>query len=233
MGSLLQKFLPCPIETASNDKETLDLIPRVDVLMIGVPIQDTLEILEKIAPLMREDQLLLDITSLKMAPCAAMLKAKCSVIGMHPLFGPSIDTLQGKHLAFCPVRPGPWKEIVLSWFQGAEIIETTPEHHDEMMAMTQALVHFINMAFITLLKEKMPLKELSPFATPTYDMQLNLARRILSGSPALYASIQRENSFFPAILDHLEQVIADLKKLVLQPDSTEFHKKFEELSTYV
>jgi len=64
------------------------LVAAVDVVIVTVPIAETLAVIRRIAPLLQPTQLLSDFTSIKREPVAAMLAAPASVIGCHPMFAP-------------------------------------------------------------------------------------------------------------------------------------------------
>ena len=122
-----------------------EMAASCEVVVVSVPISVTVNIIEQIGPLMKEEGLLMDLTSLKAASVAAMVQSSTAeVIGCHPLFGPQIDSLENQHIVLCPVRPGKW----LSWLTdilekgGALLVETTPEKHDELMSVVQGLNHF-------------------------------------------------------------------------------------------
>ena len=54
---------------------------------------------------MRRGGLLMDVTSIKEAPVKAMLEStKASVVGTHPMFGPSVHSLQGQRVVLCLER---------------------------------------------------------------------------------------------------------------------------------
>ena len=66
------------------------------MVVVSVPIEVTVKVIEQVGPLMQKDALLMDLTSLKAEPVAAMLRSSVAeVIGLHPLFGPAVDTLAG------------------------------------------------------------------------------------------------------------------------------------------
>ncbi|MFZ1127810.1 prephenate dehydrogenase/arogenate dehydrogenase family protein, partial [Methanoregula sp.] len=65
-----------------------------DLVVVSVPIRDTVRVIGEIAPFLREDQLLCDFTSLKTGPVAAMLRSKAAVIGLHPMFGPTVSSIR-------------------------------------------------------------------------------------------------------------------------------------------
>ena len=60
-----------------------------DVTIISVPIDLTEQVIAEVGPHVPEHALLMDVTSLKEAPVAAMLAStRASVVGTHPMFGP-------------------------------------------------------------------------------------------------------------------------------------------------
>ena len=77
-----------------------------DLVVVSVPIRDTVRVIGEIAPFLREDQLLCDFTSLKTGPVAAMLRSKAAVIGLHPMFGPTVSSIRVRP-SWCarPARP--------------------------------------------------------------------------------------------------------------------------------
>ncbi|UCD73999.1 MAG: prephenate dehydrogenase/arogenate dehydrogenase family protein, partial [Phycisphaerales bacterium] len=104
-----------------------------DVVLISVPIDVTVEVIRQIGPRVQEDALLMDVTSLKAEPMEAMMESTAaSVIGAHPLFGPSVHTVQGQRIVLTPGRGDDW----LAWLErmlkarGLNIMRTTPEAHD-------------------------------------------------------------------------------------------------------
>jgi prephenate dehydrogenase len=129
---------------------------RCQVILVSVPIGVTLEIIRRVGPLMQKGSLLMDLTSLKAEPVKAMLQSSPSeVIGLHLLFGPSVDAIGGNAIVICPARTGQW----LDWLRniltkhGVTLVETTPERHDELMAMVQALNHLNSISMGMLLEE--------------------------------------------------------------------------------
>ena len=98
------EVLVADIDTERTGQE---IAAEADVVMIAVNIESTLEVIKQIGPACREDALLLDITSIKQEPVEAMLRCtNCSVIGTHPLFGPTLHSLQGQRIVLTPARTG-------------------------------------------------------------------------------------------------------------------------------
>ncbi|MBV9879315.1 MAG: prephenate dehydrogenase/arogenate dehydrogenase family protein, partial [Gemmatirosa sp.] len=80
-----------------------------DVVVVSVPIDVTEAVIRELGPHLRDDALLMDVTSVKAGPMAAMLEATgASVVGTHPMFGPSVHTLQGQRVVVCRGRGDAW-----------------------------------------------------------------------------------------------------------------------------
>ena len=118
-----------------------DAARHADVVIVSVPIDSTVEVIRSIGPLVRPEALLMDLTSIKSAPVKAMVESsRATVIGAHPLFGPTVHSLQGQRIVLTPGRI-PEDDAWLPWLRtmlharGLNVMETTPEAHDEAMAI--------------------------------------------------------------------------------------------------
>lgn len=221
---------------SDEEKTNAEVVKASDIVIITVPITQTVSVIRSLIPHMRSNQLLLDFTSLKSDACTAMLESPASVIGMHPMFGPHIKSLAGQTLVLCPVRPGSWLEWLVEVFQkeGAQVIQTTPEKHDAMMAIVQCLVHFTSLLFShTMKQEGIDPQELFQFASPVYRMQLYIAGRIAKQSSELYRDIQFHNPAFPKTLAHLTQSFEVLKSAVLNQEGKTFEAFFDEVGAFL
>ena len=89
------------------------------LVIVSVPIHDTVRVIDEIAPFLTADQILCDLTSLKVKPVEAMLKSKADVIGLHPMFGPTVSSLHHQTIIVCPARAGDAElQALLSIFRG-------------------------------------------------------------------------------------------------------------------
>jgi len=148
-------------------------------------------------PRVREDALLMDVTSIKEAPVAAMLEAtRASVVGTHPLFGPNVHSLQGQRVVVCRARGEAWGNWAVRMFQarGLSVQETSPAHHDRMMAVVQVLTHFQTQVLgLTLARLGTSLEDTLRFTSPAYLMELYVTARHFDQSPDLYGPIEMRN----------------------------------------
>lgn len=199
-----------------------DLATHCAVVIISVPIGVTCETIAQIGPWMNEDALLMDLTSLKTEPVQAMLKASPSeVIGLHPLFGPHVPSLKGQNIAICPGRGEKW----LPWLKGilekngAHIVETSPEKHDDMMSLIQGLNH-LNTAMmgLALKNANRDPAELDRYSTPAFRTKMDLIGKIFEDNPGMYAEIIALNPHIENILKIYETNLFSVKELILNRD---------------
>jgi len=195
------------------------------VVVVSVPIGVTCTVIEKVGPYMREDALLMDLTSLKCAPVKAMLASSVSeVIGCHPLFGPQIYSIAGQRMVLCPARVEKW----LPWLKdilgrnGALVVEATPEKHDQMMAIVQGLNHFNTiMMGLVLSRTGIGISELMEFVTPVFKTKMELIEKIFCQNPRLYAEIITMNPDVRQLIESYEESIAELKNIIYEGDALE------------
>jgi len=187
------------------------------VVIVSVPIGVTEAVIGEVGPHMKEDSLLMDLTSLKAAPVRAMLEASASeVIGLHPLFGPGVPSLEGQNVVLCPARGSGWLPWVRETLgkKGATLIETTPERHDEIMAVVQALNHLNTLVLGLSIREAgISREDLEQFSTPLFRARLAAIENLFS-HPQLYAEIIAGNPHASKILELHERAIGTVKSLI-------------------
>ncbi|MFH1079903.1 MAG: prephenate dehydrogenase/arogenate dehydrogenase family protein [Pseudomonadota bacterium] len=199
------------------------LAASCDIVVVSVPIGVTVEIIKAIGPLLHQESLLMDLTSLKAVPVEAMLKYSPSeVIGCHPLFGPQVRSVRGRHIVLCPVRTKRWLPWLCSVLKtaGAGIVETTPEKHDRQMALIQGLNHLNSLALgLVLSGADAGLSDLAPLSTSVFQQKLKIAKKVFRPTPRLYAEIIAMNPDMKRIVALYEQTLSDLKTLIRNKDA--------------
>ena len=206
------------------------------VIIVSVPIGITVEIIEKIGPLMKKDALLMDLTSLKTEPVKAMLRSShAEVIGLHPLFGPGVESISGYTICICPARGERWVGWVKDIFtkHGAILVETTPERHDEMMALVQALNHLNSITLGMMLQQwGIDLTELQKYATPIFNSRLAVIKEIFTNNPRLYAEIITLSPHIGRILELYKGILSDIETLIREGDAGAFTALLEKKSLW-
>jgi prephenate dehydrogenase len=216
--------------------DILTMAEQCQVVIISVPIGITVEIIEQVGPHMRKGSLLMDLTSLKIEPVKAMLHSSPSeVIGLHPLFGPGADSIAGHTIVLCPARTQGWLHWLRDIFKKHEatIIETTPERHDEVMALVQALNHLNSITMGMVLGEwGEDLADVQRFTTPMFNTKLDIIREIFTNNPRLYAEIITMNPHIDKILDRYGRTLADVATLIKAGDVGAFVALMEKKSLW-
>lgn len=221
-GQMLKGFfghLGCSVVGSDNKKPTglsnAEIVKHSEVVIFSVPIKDTPAIIRSVLPYVREDQLLMDVTSIKQPAVEAMLESKAQVVGLHPMFRPEVP-FDGQTVVVCPARltMHDWKTWVVNMLVAtrAQIKWSTPAEHDKYMTTVQVIPHLGNLTSALLITEAgVSVSESLAFTSPFYRVMFSLMGRLVSQSPNLYTSIVMEN---PETLTMLERRIAIEQRLV-------------------
>ena len=203
-----------------------DIARECDLVMVSVPIRDTVRVIEEIAPLLKKGQLLCDLTSLKAGPVKAMLKSEADVIGLHPMFGPTVASLKKQTIIACPARASEATvQALLDLFrnEGAICTITDPDEHDRAMAVVQGLTHFVTLCMAESIRRlSIDIEKTRAFYSPVYQIELGLVGRLLSQDPELYGSILMENPYVPGVLAACRSSVQDLQEIVAKKDAGRF-----------
>jgi len=214
-----------PADPASASMEAL---LEADVLIFAAPIRHTPAVIAQYIALAdgrEQGRLWLDITSVKSAPVEAMLASQAEVVGLHPMTAPpKAPTLKGRVMVVCPVRVrewAPWVDRLCVALQ-AQCVQSTPEHHDQVMALVQAMVHATHLAQAGVLRDYAPslgdLRALLPYRSASFELDTAIIARILALNPAIYEDIQFGNPHVPVMLERLLAQLQALHAQVTQGD---------------
>ncbi len=204
------------LEEGARKEEIVD----TDVLLVSVPIDITVDVIECMGPEMHEGSLLMDITSVKKMPVEMMERCTnegVEILGTHPLFGPSAKSMRGQTIIFVPLRKGPLYERIYEMFEsnGARIEFLTAEEHDEIMSVIQGLVHFILLSFgVTLKNLDFDVERSRKYMNPMFEIIMDFVGRLLHQDPHLYALIQSNfemgkiHDTFLSVADRLYELVS-------------------------
>lgn len=224
---------PVQISGRKTGPDPRQMAAACPVVIVSVPIAATDAVIREVGPSMPHESLLMDLTSLKEAPVRAMLEATASeVIGLHPLFGPRVTSLDGQNIAVCPGRGKRWlpwlKEIMEK--NGAHLVETTPEGHDKMMALVQGLNHFNTVVLgLTLTESGVSPEELRRFSTPALRERLDHLSRVIA-HPDLYAHLIADNPHTDKFLSLYGKNLDELRVLLHSGDMAAVTKMIKNMN---
>ena len=166
-------------------------------VVLAMPVPQVREALHAARPLLHAGQIVFDVGSVKLHPCAAMEELLGSAIphvGTHPLFGPlSLARGEPRRTVICAAAEHPqaaaharrlFREL------GCEVIEQDPESHDRAMARTHALAFFIAKGLIDI-----GVDDGMPVAPPSFQGMKHMLAAVRGDAGHLFGAIQRENPF--------------------------------------
>ncbi len=213
------------VKYSHNNEET---VKNSDIVIISVPISSTELVIEELAPFMKDGAVILDVTSVKEGPSYKMkecLRDSVEYIPTHPVFGPRTFDLSGQIVVLTPLEKGKWYPKICEYLEGLglRIIETTPEHHDNMMGIVQVLTHFSYISTASAIEKlQINIKETENYESPIYNLMIDTIARIVSQNPYLTYSIQHENKNGEKIRQALADAIEELKEALSRNDEDKF-----------
>lgn len=204
-------------------------VAQSDVVIINVPISNTVAVIHEVGPYCRPGQLIADNTSIKTQPVAAMLAAVAAgveVLGMHTVFGPAVESVRQQNVVFTrtPMSGALAEEFASIFYKyGARITYTTPEHHDTQMAWHQNLEHFTKVVLAQVLRSRFSdPRALDSYSSPNSRRSLITMGRILSADPELYSEIQSYNLQAPVLIQAYCEAAQTLGQALMRGDVQAF-----------
>ncbi|ABO34378.1 prephenate dehydrogenase [Methanococcus maripaludis C5] len=210
--------------------DNIDAAKKGDIVIISVPINVTESVIKDVAPHVREGSLLMDITSIKEKPSKLMnelSKSGVFVLPTHPMFGPETPSLNRQVVILTPTEKekNPFFEKIHEFLEneGAKVIVVSPKEHDKIMGVVQGLTHFVYISLGSTLKDLgIDIKESRNFASPIYELMINIIARIIGQNPYLYADIQMHNPQIKTIHDTFIKNCENISEIVQNKDRDSF-----------
>jgi len=207
------------------------LLNHAELVLVGVPIEWTQAVIEQAAPHLQPTTALCDITSVKTLPVNAMLAHHCGpVMGLHPMFGPSITSFFAQKVVITPGR----NDEAFHWLidlvksQGGETIICTPEEHDRLMVVVQAIRQFSRFGLgVYLADEQIDLDKSMSMSTPSYRTEIDILKRLFAQSPQLCVDIMLACEERNHAIAQLAKTYTRLADLIAQKDRAGLIQEFE------
>jgi chorismate mutase/prephenate dehydrogenase len=229
------------VETTGLDagRSAVEVAASNDVVVLSVPIASTVEVARQVGPHVRPGACLVDVTSIKRQPLAAMLEhtpETVDVVGSHPMFGPHGIDFDRQKVVLCRGRGEAGFARIKRLYEtfGAETIEATAEEHDAQMALIQVLVHEKTMVLGSVLERlKADLGRSLQFASPIYRTELAMIGRIFSQRAELYADILTANDEALRLSSVFEQEAGHFARAVAMSDRDAIIARFRQVSIFM
>jgi len=226
-------------------KNAVDCIDDATLIILAATPSANLEILRELAPLARQGQLIVDVTSTKTDVCseADKLNLQADFIGGHPLFGSEKSgfknsgevAVEGKTFLLTPTKNSSETSMkrVSNWLTGLglNVQVTDAEKHDACLAITSHLVQLVSVALGNVLVKQgsdaapNSVQEKTSLSGPSFR---NLSRLMASPS-GLWSEILQSNK--EHVLNAIDGMQAELSTMRSELENGENARLVEQFST--
>lgn len=217
-----------PVEGVESYEDWRELaLDRFDAIVVAPPLRQTNDVLCELAT-RKPRGVVFDVASLKSplrTGIQALNDAGVRVTSIHPMFGPDVELLSGRHVIFIDCK----HDEALAWAHAlfsnttAVRVDMTLDEHDQLIAYVLGLSHATNIAFFTALAESgQSAPRLARMSSSTFDAQLKVAAKVAEENPWLYYDIQALNDFGMDALNSLVRAVDVIRDAVEAKDSERF-----------
>jgi len=215
-------------------------IKSADLIVIATPVGAIQSVLEEIKDSIPENAIITDVGSTK----GSVLEAAKNVFGElpsrfipgHPIAGNEksgviasfIKLFNGRRVILTPQLHSDLKavdKIKSLWMAcGAEVVLTSVEHHDTILAATSHLPHALAFSLVNTLSRMDDKNDIFKFAAGGFDD----FTRVASSNPQMWSDICIANKdSLIDVLDKFTDDLENLKNAIKSQDATELKKQFE------
>ena len=195
---------------------TVENLHDCDALFYCVSISSLEEVLKQTRPFHRQDCLYFDTCSVKVEPVNWMKKylpEGSSIIGTHPMFGPDSYYQSKKKLPMVMSEVRVEKTLFTGWVdyfntKKMHVEELTPDEHDEMVAYSQGITHYVGRMLADL-----GLKSTS-INTLGYSKLLEIIQQTCNDSWQLFCDLQRFNPYTRKMRSDLHESIEKIYSIL-------------------
>jgi prephenate dehydrogenase len=219
------------IETADFEQA----VKAADRIMICVSISSFEEVVKKIGPIVQEDQVVMDICSVKDFPVKIMHEniKRGLILGTHPVFGPGSKGVKHKTYVLTPTneKESVYADEFKNWLEKekAHVFVMSPQKHDELMSVVLGLPHFLGLVACETLLEQKNFPETKTVAGTTYRMLFTLAEATALETPDLFANLQMNLPNMGKIEDQFISKAQEWLDLIKQKDPKAIMNRMEQL----
>ncbi|MCK0150364.1 prephenate dehydrogenase [Marivita sp. S6314] len=190
---------------------SLRSVSQADVILIAAPVSAFEQVVSDIAVTCKPGALIVDVGSVKVIPAEIMrrlLPNHVDIVATHPLFGPQSagQGIEGLKVAVCPVQGQRHTQVAafLRKCLGLTVILTTPEDHDNEVAVVQGLTHLI--AKVLLKMGPLPTR----MTTKSFDLLSEAISMVQFDAPEVFEAIEKANPYAETVRRQFFDLAASL-----------------------
>ncbi|MEM2907547.1 MAG: prephenate dehydrogenase/arogenate dehydrogenase family protein [Candidatus Odinarchaeota archaeon] len=208
--------------------DNVNAVKSADGVIISVPLEDTVTVLKEITPHIKQNSFIIEVSSIK-TPVEKFLKENSkillekniSLLSIKPIFGPGAKTIKRKNIILIPYTGNEnilrrVKEFLQR--EEARIVESTYREHDQKVAFTLALPHFLTMLFTAVISSNQFKNDLKNYAGTSFKILKLLSESLPSESWKLYSHIQMINNYTVNVLESLKTHFNKLFEIIINKD---------------
>lgn len=220
-GKLLEQLLPTIYADADIRcvKRDIEKAKDADLIIPAVPVREFENVISSLSSLLREETIIMDVSSVKIYPTQVMLEklpASIQIIASHPMFGPGTyakknGELKGLKIVVDPVRINPVnKEKVLQPLKvsGIDVIEMSSDEHDKYAAQ----FHFSSQYIASVIKELAIQR--TPIDTASVAVLHDFAEFVQTDTIALLQDMYRYNPYCKEQLQNIQSTVEHLAQSI-------------------
>lgn len=184
-----------------------------DALFFCVAISSFEGVLKKSVPLFRKETVFFDTCSVKSLPASWMkqhLPEESRIIATHPMFGPDSYRQVDRKLpmVMCNITADAgifdrWKAYFTSKSMQVELM--TPEEHDEIIAYSQGITHYVGRVLADLKLKPTPIN------THGYSLLLKIIEQTCNDSMQLFFDLLHFNPYSEQMLERLHGSLTTIR----------------------
>jgi prephenate dehydrogenase len=206
-----------------------------DATLISVAFDQVENAMRDVSPYVRIAQPVIDISSLKVRPqrLAEQHLACSTYLGVHPMFGPGAESLQGHNVILAPVGGDAARlaNEVGSWCSGRGAIVRTmdPEGHDQLMSIVLGLPAFTVAAVARTILKTSKLREAREMSGTSLQVLLALTESMMCQGSELYSMLLEALPDAPALAEAMGRSISHYGELIAARDREALRAEFTQL----
>jgi len=205
------------------DTDIQTAVKHCDMVVLAVPLGAMQSVMNQIAPVITNDMIITDVGSAKQSVVDSAMKSfgelPVSFVPAHPIAGTEksgveasfAELYENRRVIITPLKTSSKaaiSKVTAMWKAcGANIVETSVEHHDEILAATSHLPHILAYSLVDTLAKMDERREIFDFAAGGF----RDFTRIASSNPKMWHDICLANG--DALVKMIEQFSNDLQLL--------------------
>ena len=231
-----------PLETLAGELPgsviaTAKDVSSADAVLISVGFDQVESAMRDVSDYVRIAQPVIDISSLKVRPqrLAEQYLPVSTYLGVHPMFGPGAESLQGHNVILAPVGGDAARlaNEVGSWCSGRGAVVRTmdPESHDQLMSIVLGLPAITVAAVAHTILETSRLREAREMSGTSFQVLLALTESMMCQGSELYSMLLEALPDAPGLAEAMGRSLAHYGELIAARDREALRADFTRLGT--